>query len=111
MYFWTFALFATAKSAFNGSCLSVILLPFTLMSVTAKPETDDGWICVGDFHVARSDPSEISVAPILTLSTQKPTGFVPSAPRVAGSLYVRNARSTLPLYPARLHVSLFHAAE
>src|SRR5262245_5338386 len=111
MYFWMFALFVTAKSLFSGSCLSVIFLPFTLMIVTTKFETLVGWTCVIDFHDAMSEPSEISVEPILTLSTQKPGSTAALSPSVAGSLNVRNASRTSPLYPDRLQVSAFQAPE
>src|SRR5262249_25452214 len=96
-YFWTSALFLTSKSVFSGSSLSVILFPFTLMIVTTKLETDDGRTCVGDCQPVSVEPSETTVDPIATLSTQKPGSTAALSPSVAGSLNVRNARSTGPL--------------
>src|SRR4051812_45866299 len=108
MYFWTFALFVTAKSVFSGSCLSVILLPLTLMIVTTKFATVDGWNSDIDCHPAMLEPSK-TCEPTVMLSTQKPAGFVSSAPNVSGSLYERNCSAIVfPAYGARLQVTCCH---
>src|SRR4051794_17886776 len=105
MYFWTFALFVTAKSVFSGSCLSVILLPLTLMIVTTKFATVDGWNSDIDCHPAMLEPSK-TCEPTVMLSTQNPAGFVSSAPNVSGSLYERNCSAIVcPAYGARLQVT------
>ena len=66
-----------------------------LRIVTVKPATVFGRTCVNDCQPSRLEPSLISVPPTRTSSTHAPGGTAADSPRVAGSLNVRKASSTV----------------
>src|SRR5262245_65812894 len=78
------------------------------MSVTTKFATAAGRNSDIDCQPAMLAPSK-TCEPTVMLSTQKPAGFVSSAPNVSGSLYERNCSAIVcPAYGARLQVTCCH---
>ena len=94
----SFSIFAfplTEKSALSRSGLTVTSPPFFFVSMLTiqivKPATVFALASVNDFQPARLEPSEISVPPTFTSSTQNPAGISSVAPSDSGSLNARKA--------------------